>query len=221
MTSINHFPTFQYSQPEEYHFSHDSVFLARRVFEMIRELHWQPQSALDLCAGCGIVGLDLLFHLTQAQMNSILEFDFLEIQKQYADHFAINLARLGPVSTTCKFVFGNYADSILSELRPSYDLIVCNPPYFSIENGRVPPNELKRRSRFFVDSDLKALLDFFQQRLSNAGFGFLLVRDLKEHKQEQISHIHQLCVGRLGGQLQIQSTEDIRGTHLVVLRRRP
>lgn len=215
MASINNYPTFHYSQPEEYRFSHDSVFLARRVFEFIRDQDIQPQVALDLCAGCGVIGLDILFHLRSGAQNSIREFDFLEIQEPQAQHFAINHDTLGAIQTKCQFILGNYADVGLPQLKPSYDLIVSNPPYFSTEHGKLPVSEFKKRSRFFVDSDLKTLLDFIHVKLSKSGLAFLLVRDQKEHKQDQITAVRTLCEGRM----QIQKIEDIRGTRLLILKR--
>ncbi|MBV2168118.1 MAG: hypothetical protein KUL82_05355 [Bdellovibrio sp.] len=62
MSSINPHYTFHYSQPEEYRFSHDSVMLARKVFERVSASAMENWRGLDLCSGCGIVGLDFLFH---------------------------------------------------------------------------------------------------------------------------------------------------------------
>jgi len=76
------FPTFEYSQPDEYHFSHDSVFLARRVFEFLRDKNIDPKTALDLCAGSGVIGLDLMFHLRSGGKQRPQVFDFLEVQEQ-------------------------------------------------------------------------------------------------------------------------------------------
>lgn len=75
-STINIYPTFKYSQPEDYRFSHDSVFLARRVFEDIVNEDFPIHQTLDLCAGCGIIGLDLLFHLqkeNEKQIHNLVE----------------------------------------------------------------------------------------------------------------------------------------------------
>ena len=64
MSSINNFFTFNYQQPNEYHFSHDSVFLARKAFEYVQSNYTSYDQVLDLCAGCGVVGLDFFFHIS-------------------------------------------------------------------------------------------------------------------------------------------------------------
>lgn len=62
VSSINKYPTFHYSQPSDYHFSHDSVFLAREIFERHSDqLAKGNVQILDLCAGCGIVGMIYYF----------------------------------------------------------------------------------------------------------------------------------------------------------------
>jgi tRNA1(Val) A37 N6-methylase TrmN6 len=71
MSSVNQKPTFNYSQPEDYHFSHDSVFLAQKVSEIIQKEELRLKSVLDLCSGCGIVGMDLLYYLQQNIFDSM------------------------------------------------------------------------------------------------------------------------------------------------------
>src|SRR5690606_6729548 len=107
MNSLNPHFTFNYAQPEEYRFSHDSVFLARKVFEHFPH-SLEGTKGLDLCSGCGIVGLDFLYHL-KSEMKSLPEsFDFMEIQEIYKDYFAQNLQNFGPGLPEVKFVNANY-----------------------------------------------------------------------------------------------------------------
>lgn len=213
LASINSHPTFSYSQPDEYRFSHDSVFLARRVFEFLEEHNRKPQTAIDICAGCGIIGMDLLFHLRAAGNDSPLIFDFLEIQKQYEPHFHENLNRLDVTTTQCRFINGNYANIQSPNLQAKYDLMVCNPPYFSIQHGKLPTADLKLRSRFFVDSDLETLINFIHQKLSPIGLAFVLIRNQLEHKQDQIASVRKLCEDKL----HVNVMEDVRGTDLAML----
>jgi hypothetical protein len=91
MSSINSHTTYNYSQPSEYRFSHDSVFLARRVFEFLCESDIQTFKALDLCSGCGIIGLDFIFHCLNELGQSPLSFDFMEVQSIYETHFFDNI----------------------------------------------------------------------------------------------------------------------------------
>lgn len=178
MSSINRFPTFHYSQPSEYHFSHDSVFLAREVYERHGEqLAKNEIKILDLCAGCGIVGMDLLFHqLKEKTFNG--EIDFLEVQSVYETHFAKNkeiMQGYFPDSRlNFNFILQNYAEVTAPK---KYDFILSNPPYFLIGQGVKSPSEFKNRCRFFMDADWQAMLSFMQASLKPEGQAYFLVRD--------------------------------------------
>lgn len=214
MSSINKYPTFQYSQPQAYRFSHDSVFLARAVFEYTVKYELNRKSVLDLCSGCGIVGLDFLFHLRTEKYVLPLFFDFLEVQHEYQSHFIENVKRLGPIQTQIQLLLENYSEYANKYLDQKYDLILCNPPYFSKGQGKWPGSELKFRSRFFVDSDLENLVHFIHTKLTSSGAAFILVRNQLEHNVDQINVLQMYCDGKLN----IQHLGDIRGTHLVMLK---
>jgi len=161
MTSINPHYTFQYSQPDEYHFSHDSVFLARKVFEEIRNENITQYEVLDLCAGCGIVGLDFLFHCNKELNLFPKRCDFVEVQEVYEDYFKKNASNIS--KNICHFLNMNY--SKLTQENRKYDLILCNPPYFNLGQGALSPSTFKNRCRFFIDSDFNTLLTTIKQTM--------------------------------------------------------
>lgn len=178
MSSINSFPTFKYSQPESYHFSHDSVFLAREIFDLHHnEIKNPDYKILDLCAGCGIVGMDLLFHQLKESTFSG-EVDFLEIQDVYLIHFKKNKQSLQNCfpeqSLKLNWIQKNYAEI---ENHKKYDLILSNPPYFLKSNGVLSDNEFKNRCRFFIDSGWVEMLMFMQISLKENGKAYFLIRD--------------------------------------------
>ncbi|AZZ35481.1 methyltransferase [Bdellovibrio sp. qaytius] len=191
MSSINQYPTFQYSQPNEYHFSHDSVFLAREVYERhTDQLAQSGVQVLDVCAGCGIVGMDLIFH--QMKEKSFPgEVDFLEVQQVYHSHFLKNKEIMQGYFPDQPLHFNwqqqNYAQS--GEYK-KYDLIVSNPPYFIVGKGALSPSEFKNRCRFFIDSDWQSLIQFIKASLKPGGQAYFLVReDLKNAMSAQFAEI--------------------------------
>ena len=62
----------------------------REIFEKYKnEIAGKDYQILDLCAGSGVVGMDLLFHqLKESSFEG--EIDFLEIQAIYKNHFEKN-----------------------------------------------------------------------------------------------------------------------------------
>ncbi|MBC7465055.1 MAG: methyltransferase [Bdellovibrio sp.] len=186
MSSINLHFTFNYVQPDEYRFSHDSVFLAREVFKKIKKFHLPYTQILDLCSGCGIVGLDLLFHLNSNGMQLPKKTDFLEIQNIYKPFFDKNVETFNGItkqSVSAQFLNINYEMLAQPEsiYASSYDLIISNPPYFRKDQGVLSKSEFKNRCRFFIDSDFKNLIAAFKVSLSESGNAFILLKSLTEH----------------------------------------
>ena len=213
MASINSHFTFNYSQPEEYRLSHDSVFLAREIFERLSALDLAGKRGLDICAGSGIVGLDFLFHRRAAGQSVPDFFDFLEVQEIYSGHFSLNCDRLGPIDTRLNFLCRNYDTLIAAEFAGAFDLIVCNPPYFLPGQGKLSPSEFKNRCRFFIDSDLQSLLAGVHNCLKPEGIGFMTLRELAEHGLDILAEARNFSENKL----QIEEAGLIRGTHLLKL----
>lgn len=217
MSSINHYPTFEYSQPEEYRFSHDSVFLARRVYELFKEKNLSSLKGLDLCAGCGVIGLDFLYHCTHEAKQLVKSFDFIEVQAVYKDHFLENCKTLNTPHTRLEFINANYQSLLGSNFTKKYDLILCNPPYFQVGQGKLSPSEFKNRCRFFIDSDFQNLLSFIEQSLAPGGQAYILLRDLGDHGINYQYEAQQI----LSPDIQFNNLGDIRGTDLICLRAPP
>lgn len=213
MSSINPHFTFQYSQPSEYKFSHDSVFLARQVFDFLKSEDLSQFHCLDLCAGCGVVGLDFLFHFTTESVTPPASFDFLEIQNIYQTHFIHNQAQLPTMNTRLEFKNLNYDQLKTKAFQNYYDLILSNPPYFSPDQGKLSPSEFKNRCRFFLDSDFKNLIEGIEFSLKKGGRAYVLIRNLEDHGINYLSEARR----HLHPSTSLEVCGDIRGTHLALI----
>ncbi len=207
--SKNSFYTYDYFQPQEYRFSLDSVFLAQKVASLIKN-HKDVQSwkVLDLCAGCGVIGLELALHLKLS-----LNIDFLEIQEVYLPYFEKNLEMIFPNSTaqSMRFLLKNYQELLDSEFENNYDLIVSNPPYFFKNEGLLSPSEFKNRCRFFIDSDFKTLIQATNRALKPGSSAFMLLRSGIHHNRDVVSDIKSI----LGSQAHTQKIDQVRGTDII------
>lgn len=248
MSSINPYFTLEYSQPSEYHFSHDSVFMARQVFERVGRRVSPSWRVMDLCSGCGIIGLDFLFHLRTEGLTFPQAVDFVDVQDIYASHFALNRDRFfalrgfvaldKPLSSNeawapeLNFRGANYSDLCGADYTGRYDLVLCNPPYFFKDSGKLSPSKFKNRCRFFLDSDLSTLVSAIANVLAPSGRAFVLSRaDLSEmlssaasgrsatEAATQSSAINPATTLATSGRLRIHSISDIRGTKLYELGR--
>ena len=178
-----------YSQPPDYRFSHDSVELAQRVSQFVRQTdvaRVRPLKSLDVCAGSGVVGLEI------ARYSILpLAIDFVEIQAEYLAHFERNLAwiqGLGAVDPSAEALpfqaewrEMNYEGLLTDGDAEKYDLVVSNPPFFDRGQGNLPPSPFKARARFFLDSSFETMCRVFAHVLRSGGRAYFLVRDLGDH----------------------------------------
>lgn len=207
--------TFDYFQPEEYHFSLDSVFLAKKVAQLIENDTKEKLNVLDLCAGCGIIGLEL-----SILSKKHLKIDFLEIQEIYQDFFSKNCEMIyahdHQKRESLRFLNLNYEDMLHSQFENSYDLIVCNPPYFFKGEGLLSPSEFKNRCRFFLDSDFRTLIKSIIYSLKFDCRAFLLVRSGIHHGRKPLEEIQSI----LGNAGTAQMIDNVRGTDIIEIRKK-
>lgn len=213
MNTINPNFTFNYSQPEEYRFSQDSVFLARMVFELFQN-DLSEMRGLDLCSGCGVIGLEFLFHSKTAKKKMPTRFDFLEVQEIYKSHFETNLLSYGANLPPVSFLNENYEVLKTEVYKNTYDLILSNPPYFRPGQGILSPSEFKNRCRFFIDSDFKNFIEAIDNALKPNGEAYILLKDLSVHGISPLDEARHVLETRRS----INIVADIRGTSLAVIR---
>jgi tRNA1Val (adenine37-N6)-methyltransferase len=210
--SKNSIYTYNYFQPKEYRFSLDSVFLAQKI---AANYFNHPQKSelkiLDLCAGCGIIGLELALHL-----QTLPSIDFLEIQLIYLEYFNKNVEMIFPNAPKDCLTFLPYNYDVLQsrqDLKARYDLIVCNPPYFFLGEGLLSPSEFKNRCRFFIDSNFENLIRGCLTALKNDGKAFLLLRPGDHHGRNAIEMINEI----VGLAAQCEVFDNVRGTDVVCI----
>ncbi len=78
--------------------------------------------------------------------------------------------------------------------------------------GKLSPSDFKNRCRFFIDSDLKNLIEFIQRSLSHEGVAFVLLKDLTQNGYAIEDELF-----KFDQQLKITKLEKIRTTDLFMI----
>lgn len=202
--------TYNYKQPDEYHFSLDSIQLAQFVATQLK-FHPAPGSLriLDLCAGCGVIGMELSWHL-----QAIRQIDFVEIQDIYTEYFYQNLAHINRPELQFRWHLLNYEELHTKKWEGRFDLIISNPPYFQPGHGVLSPSEFKNRCRFFLDSSFQSYIQALENSLADAGRAYFLLRPLEHHGIDLFADLHKLLKEK---PVAIKKIARIRSTDLILL----
>ncbi|MDR3491976.1 MAG: methyltransferase [Gammaproteobacteria bacterium] len=205
--------TYQYHQPAEYHFSMDSIHLAELVADRLQtRTDLASLRVLDLCAGCGVIGMELSWYLRE-----IKHIDFIEIQNCYIEHFHKNVTSVNRPELQLNFHLLNY-DELQNDIwKNKFDLIVSNPPYFHEGHGMLSPSTFKNRCRFFLDSSFENFILGIVNSLSSNGQAYFLLRPLKQHGKDLLFEIKKLLKEQSAT---AKIISQIRGTDVVCIEKK-
>jgi len=146
-----------------YRFSVDSVLIAH--FVKVRE----NDRILDLGTGCGIILLILLYRCG----FQISEAVGLEIQQSLADLARKNLYVNG--FETCGRIIEGDIKNLANLLAPeSFDIIVCNPPFYEQGSGRPSSSHEARFARHQILANLDDFLRAATLAVKNKGMVYFI-----------------------------------------------
>lgn len=155
-----------YSQPDFYHFSEDSTQLAQMAVKLTGQT--PINRVLDLCCGCGVVGME---YLLESEKRATLTG--VEMQVEFSEHFEENAKRFGLQD---RVSFENCDIKIFNPAL-KYDLILANPPYFLEGSGRASQNLQKQKCRFWSEYEAKSFVKKIGKYLSPRGSAFISLRE--------------------------------------------
>lgn len=141
-----------YQQPDFYHFSRDSITLAKFL---IKECSLDETSELlEIGAGCGVVTCEFLKHAKSIPKSVTL----IELQEAFVPYLEKNLnSSFEGEKEKFKIINQNVFDWFKSDaLNPC--LIYFNPPYFFKEDSRPSESTLKDTCRRISKDDFRKLL---------------------------------------------------------------
>jgi tRNA1Val (adenine37-N6)-methyltransferase len=205
--------TYHYAQPEAYRFSLDSIHFAEFLAEHLKSRNdLESLRVLDLCAGCGVIGIELSWYLRR-----LTQIDFVEVQDIYTSYFYQNVATVNRPELQLRWHHFNYDTLLQKEWANKFDLIVSNPPYFQPNQGMLSPSEFKNRCRFFLDSTFTHFILAILNSLAPDGEAYFLLRSLKQHGEDVFFKIQQLIDGH---GISAEIITQIRGTDVVFLKKK-
>ncbi len=202
--------TYQYAQPDAYHFSLDSIHLAEFVASQLQSRSdLASLRVLDLCAGCGVIGLELSWYV-----RALRQFDFVEVQETYTPYFNKNMAIVNRPELQLCWHPMNYDELQDKQWKEKFDLIVSNPPYFQQGQGMLSPSEFKNRCRFFLDSNFTNFIYAISNSLKCGGQAYFLLRPLLHHGTDLFSELQKILVPM---DLIARKITQLRGTDVILL----
>jgi tRNA1(Val) A37 N6-methylase TrmN6 len=146
----------KYDQPDFYKFNQDSIELVHFTLKYLVD---KPiSSVIDIGCGCGVMGIEY-------GLKTISSIDLLELQPEFIPFIEKNIR---------KFNIGNYniieADFLEYKVKNKYDLILMNPPYYTLENSRKSHNNNKNTCRLIAKEDIKTYIDRAYKFMNKQGY---------------------------------------------------
>ncbi len=177
----------KYSQPDFYHFGEDSLFLVNKFIEIescYLAKKKQYFKILDLCCGCGVIGLEIIKKLDHFVLESV------DLQLIFKKHYLKNMKNNHITKMRACFIHSSVMDLRLCEENKKYmfyDYIVSNPPYFDDKKGRPAQNENRNLCRFFKKDGHFEFIKTVDYCLRSGG-SFWLLKTTKT-KNESFNHL--------------------------------
>ena len=146
-------------------------------------------SILDMCTGNAPIPLLLM------SKNNTIKVTGVELQKEIAD-LAIESVNVNRLDSNLQIINVNVRDF---KTDTKYDVVVCNPPYFKVdEKSLINNNEIKRKARHETDIKLKEIPDIAKRNLKPFGTFYIVHRperiiELIEYLKESGFGITKMC----------------------------
>jgi tRNA1Val (adenine37-N6)-methyltransferase len=129
-----------YQRKKGYRYSTDDVVTASEAMRVARDATRPVKHFLDLGSGIGCVGIPLATQLPD------LQFTGVEVQDTSVALFVENV-KMNNIASQTQLIHSDLR-SLGHHPLGKFDLISATPPYFNLNQGKVPPDEQKAACRF-------------------------------------------------------------------------
>lgn len=145
---------FQYD--DAYKFTLDAIELAK--FCNIKS----KDRVLDLCAGCGVVGL------YSYSIKPFKNLFFCEIQQKMCNLIEKNIKN-NNLEEKCKIFCKDLKNLTTNDILKKVDVIICNPPYFKVNSSPINTEEEIAISRHEIKIDFEQIVCKVKELLKEGG----------------------------------------------------
>jgi tRNA1(Val) A37 N6-methylase TrmN6 len=159
-----------YSQPDFYRFSQDSLLLVNKALEEMPD----AKRVLDLGCGCGVIGIELA-----NKLDHIEKLDLIEYQADFLSYIELNLENLLHKTIPTQLYQNSFYEFKSST---QYDLIVGNLPYFMPHQSRPSPDKRKNTCRQWEVGSVKDVVRILDSNLTSDGKSLLIINDELLHE---------------------------------------
>lgn len=144
-----------YSQPKFYHFSEETVLLAKYLAHKYKGK--KNLIVCDIFSGSGILGIELARH-----HGGVEKITGIELQNEFSFYAKKNFDQ---------FLSGQGIEWDWHEIdvtqfdfmKDEYDLVIANPPFYLKGHGRLPENEHKERCHFISEDSFHYFIDSLRE----------------------------------------------------------
>ena len=150
-----------YQDNNMYKFTSDAINLAK--FAKIKP----KDNVLDLCAGCGVVGL---YAYSIKPFNKLY---FNEIQTSMCQLIEKNI-QINQLQEKCKIINDDLNNLTLSQFAKPLDVILCNPPYFKV-NSKINPKQELAMCRHEIATNLSQIVAISSKLIKSGGKLYLVL----------------------------------------------
>jgi tRNA1(Val) A37 N6-methylase TrmN6 len=156
----------EYNQPKHYHFSRDSIDLARFAHQLL--VNKKNIDIIDLGCGCGVVGIEF----TRLH-NSVSTLTLLEKEEEFFPFIKENCARFLDENSykLVNRLFSNH------KLEKKFDLVISNPPYYLENTGRCSGELKKDQCHFFCEEEMNSFFEAMRALRLNDGLSLFSGRN--------------------------------------------
>jgi tRNA1(Val) A37 N6-methylase TrmN6 len=163
----------KYSQPDFYHFSRLSIALSKFAAQsFLKSSSRNHIRVLDMCAGSGVIGIEFVKSLSEK--ITIQELVFCEKNQLFKRSIEQNCQHIENSLCQTKVII-NAGEELVSQFRESFDLVLMNPPFYIVGEGREKQSHDARAChQFETEYELSNLLLSVVQMLNINGVAYLV-----------------------------------------------